>query len=63
MTGSVSSPSFNGQVFMKLACAYEFIKLIPEAGIWTPDISRNACLLCSLRKKSPFFLCQWIMEE
>ena len=55
MTGSVSSPSFNGQVFIKPACAYEFIKLIPEAGIWTPEISRNACLLCSLRKSHLFF--------
>ena len=62
---SVSSPkNATGQVFAILraldtismfASPSQCITLIPEADNWDPSISRNACLLCLCRRKSPFF--------
>ena len=62
---SVSSPkSATGQVFAILralntmsmfASPSQCITLIPEADNWDPSVSRNACLLCLCRRKSPCF--------
>ena len=62
---SVSSPkSATGQVFAivraldtisMFASPSQCITLIPEVDNWDPSISRNACLLCLCRRKSPFF--------
>lgn len=55
MTGSVSSPSFNGQVFIKPACAYEFIKLIPELASGPPKFQETLVCYAHSEKSHLFF--------